>query len=304
VTGPVSGATTTYTYDDYGRVETVTDTDDYTVTKTYDALNRLIQRTFPDDTTETLTYERLDLVTETDRLGRVTRHFYDRAGRRTATRDPLGRVIRQEWCGCGSLQALVDANGNRTSWERDVQGRVVTETRADGTTETNYTYDATGRIATVTDPEGQVTTYTYSADNQIDDIMFTNETIATADLSFSYDTVYARVATMVDGTGTTAYTYVDAGELGAGQVETIDGPLSNDVIAFVYDELGRALERSVNGSANSVTWTFDALNRVTSEENVLGLFEYTYDGLSGRLAALPTRTTRLACTPISAPRRT
>ena len=32
---------------------------------------------YPDDTTETFTYSRLDLTEQTDRLGRVTRHFYD-----------------------------------------------------------------------------------------------------------------------------------------------------------------------------------------------------------------------------------
>ncbi|MGC4082340.1 MAG: hypothetical protein QM736_09605 [Vicinamibacterales bacterium] len=92
VTGPVTGATTTYTYDSYGRPRTVTDADGYVVTTDYDALNRLVARTYPDGTHETFTYERLDLVEETDQLGRITRHFYDRAGRRTATRDPQGRV--------------------------------------------------------------------------------------------------------------------------------------------------------------------------------------------------------------------
>ena len=56
VTGPVTGATTTYTYDAYGRVATVTDADDYTVTTVSDALNRVISRGYPDNTTETFTY--------------------------------------------------------------------------------------------------------------------------------------------------------------------------------------------------------------------------------------------------------
>jgi len=283
ITGPVSGATTTYAYDDYGRIQTISDADNYTVTITYDALNRVIRRTYPDDTFEEVAYARLDLISEVDRLGRVTRHFYDRMGRVTATRDPIGRVIRQEWCGCGSLQALIDGNGNRTGWVRDLRGRVTTETRANGTMETTYTYDATGRLETVTDPEGQVTTYTHTADDRIVEVAFTNENIATPNVSYTYDTAYARVTEMADGSGTTTYTYVDAGELGAGRVETVDGPLSNDIIAYTYDELGRVVERSINGSANTVTWAYDALGRVTSETNVLGTFDYTYDGVSSRL---------------------
>lgn len=47
----------------------------------------------------------------------------------TATRDALGRTVRQEWCRCGALDALVDANGQRTPWERDLQSRVTKDPR-------------------------------------------------------------------------------------------------------------------------------------------------------------------------------
>src|SRR5262249_28036072 len=144
VTGPVTGATTNYSYDGFARVESVADADGYAVMNAYDGLNRLTARTYPDDTTETMTYSRLDLTEQKDRLGRVTRHFYDGFGRRIATRDPAGRTISQIWCDCGALEALVDANGNRTRWERDVRGRVTREIRADNTTDTLYTYDLAG----------------------------------------------------------------------------------------------------------------------------------------------------------------
>ena len=262
VTGPVSGATTSYTYDAYGRVESVEDSDGYAVISDYDHLNRLTQRTYPDDTTETLTYSRLDLTEQKDRLGRITRHLYDGFGRRIATRDPAGRTISQIWCDCGSMEALVDANGNRTKWERDVQGRVTREVRADNTTDTLYTYDLAGRLKTVTDPKDQVTTHSYNLDDSLSGTAYTNEVIETPNVSYTYDPYYARVATMVDGIGTTTYAYKAAGTNGAGQVATVDGPLSNDTITYTYDELGRVTERAINGSANTVTWTFDALGRV------------------------------------------
>lgn len=286
VTGPVAGATTTYTYDPYGRVRTVTDADSYTITTDYDALNRPTRQTYPDGTYEETTYQRLDAVTERDRVGRVTRHFYDRAGRRTSTVDPLGRVIRQEWCTCGSLNALVDANGNRTNWTRDARGRVTVETRADGTTKTFYTYDLAGRLKTVTDPKGQVTTNTYLLDDSLSNTVYTNAAIPTPGVAYTYDPVYSRVATMVDGIGTTSYTYKATGQLGAGQVATVDGPFANDVIAFTYDQLGRVTNRTIDGAANSMNRAFDALGRVTSEQNVLGTFTYGYDGVSSRLATV------------------
>ncbi len=267
-------------------MRTVTESDRYAVTTDYDALDRVTKRTYPDSTTEAYVYTRLDLSEERDRQGRVTRHFYDGARRRTATRDPLGRVIRQEWCGCGSLDALVDGNGNRTSWERDAQGRVTRELRADGVTDTFYTYDLSGRLQTVTDPKDQVTTHTYLRDDALSSTVYTNAQIVTPSVSYTYDQVYARVATMLDGTGTTTYMYKGPGQLGAGQVASVDGPLVDDAITYSYDELGRVTSRAINGAANTVTWAFDALGRVTSEANVLGTFGYTYHGVTSRLATV------------------
>jgi len=44
------------------------------------------------------------------------------------------------------------------------------------------------------------------------------------------------------------------------------------------------IQRTINGTANQVDWTFDALGRVTSEENLLGEFSYTYDGVTNRMS--------------------
>ena len=113
-------------------------------------------------------------------------------------------------------------------------------------------------------------------------MVYTNANIATPSVTYTYDTNYPRLATRVDGLGTTTYTYRAAGQSGAGRVATIDGPGTNDTLTYTYDELGRRLSRAL-GTA-TVTWAFDALGRLTSEVNVLGTFTYTYDGLSGRCA--------------------
>jgi RHS repeat-associated protein len=287
ITGPVSGSTTTFTYDAHGRVRTRTEPDGYGVTVDYDAFDRPTRTTYPDGTYEETTYRFLDPMLRRDRLGRITRYTYDAARRLTAVQDPLGRIVTQEWCSCGSLDALVDANGNRTSWERDVEGRMTREVRANGAA-TLYTYESrTSRLKTVTDPKQQVTTYTYALDDQLTGMAFTNAQIATPSVSFTYDAVFGRLATMVDGTGTTTYGYhpiTTPGTLGATQLASVDGPLSNDTITYTYDQLSRVTTRAINGV--SVTWTFDGLGRVTSEANVLGTFTYTYDGPTDRVATV------------------
>ena len=85
----------------------------------------------------------------------------------------------------------------------------------------------------------------------------------------------------MDGTGTTTYTYKSPGQLGAGQVATIDGPLSNDTIVYTYDVLGRATDRAINSVSRAVT--YDALGRVTDETNPLGSFAFTYVDETRRL---------------------
>ena len=119
VTSPATGATTSYTYDGYGRVRTVTDSDGYTLTYDYDAIDRPTKTTYPDGTLEETHYNRLDPVRRRDRLGRWTHTFYDALRRVVSTRDPAGPDETQDWCICGSLDKLIDANGNATTWERD-----------------------------------------------------------------------------------------------------------------------------------------------------------------------------------------
>lgn len=67
---------------------------------------------------------------------------------------------------------------------------------------------------------------------------FTNETIATPDISYTYDPYYPRPVTMVDGHGTTIYSYVAPGTNGAGQLASVDGPFTNDTISYTYDRPG------------------------------------------------------------------
>ena len=114
---------------------------------------------------------------------------------------------------------------------------------------------------------------------------FTNETTSTADVGFTYDPNYSRLATMVDGTGTTVYTYKAPGTAGAGQAATIDGPLTNDAIVMTYDEIGRMTSRLINGYGIS-SLGYDALGRVTEEENEIGTFTYDYMGATNRLTSV------------------
>ena len=286
VDGPLPGTNdlTSYTYDAYGRTRTKTDESGYTATFDYDALNRVTKITHPDSTFEQLTYDRLDMTVAQDRAGRQTLFDYDNLGRMKKRTDPLGRVTLLQWCRCGQLKSLTDPMGRTTSWPTDVQGRVTGKQFSDGSQILYLFENSSSRVLQVVDEKQQLTQFTYNLDNTIKSINYGNSAVPTPPVSYTYDPNYQRRLSMTDGVGATLYSYNPITGLpapGAGRLAGVDGPLSNDTIAYTYDELGRRVSTAINGVASFLT--YDAGGRLVTETNALGTFTYTYDGASWRV---------------------
>ena len=281
VTGPVSGAVTTYAYDSTGRVHTVTDSEGYVVTTTYDNLDRPTVTTYPDSTTDQTVYHNLDVAKTIDRQSRTTTRQYDAIRQLIATTDPLGRTTQYGWCSCGGLSTLTDANNNVTKWGLDEQGRVTSKTYAYGAANAstvNYVYATnTSRLYSMTDAVGNLAVYSYNLDNTLSGTTYTpaSGVASTPNVSFTYDSIYNRVLTMVDGTGTTTYAYngvytSGSAITGGGRLHTVTVPIASTTatVTYTYDELGRVTNRTID-SGNSVSTTFDSLGRVTHVTNPL-----------------------------------
>jgi RHS repeat-associated protein len=288
IDGPLSGTsdTTSFTYDAFGRTRTITGPDGYVLTFDYDSLDRITKVTFPDATFEQYTYDKLDCVTVRDRLARNTTVTYTPVRQLASITDPANRTISYDWCKCGALQSLTDALGRTTHWNYDAQGRLTSKEYADGS-KVSYQYEqTTSRLKQRIDEKGQVTLYIYNVDDTLQSVSYPNAQIATPTVSYIYDTNYRRPISLTDGNGITNYTYLpitSSPSLGAGQLASIDGPWVNDTIAYIYDELGRVTNRSINGVAQ--TSSYDAAGRVTNISNTLGTFTYAYDGATYRLAS-------------------
>jgi len=288
VTGPATGATTTYEYDAFGRVSRVTDSEGYAINTAYDALDRPTTVTYPDGTYEQTIYNRLDAEQRRDRLGRWTRRFYDALRRVVAMRDTQGHTTTYVWCNCGSLDAIRDGNGNTTSWQRDVQGRPTQETRADNSLTTSIYENTTSRLKSVTDARNQTKTYGYAIDNKLTSTTYTNFVVATPTVTFSYmdpdnpsvPDPYGRLRLMTDGIGTTRYDYKPVATLGAGSLSSVDGPLANDTVSYTYDERGRVKTRGL--STFSTTSGYDALGRLGTFTSPMGDFVWAYVNTTGR----------------------
>jgi RHS repeat-associated protein len=287
ITGPVAGSTVNFTYDGFGRQRTITNSDGYTITTDYDVLDRPTLNTYPDSSFEQVVYDRIDAVHQRDRLGRWTNITYDSLDRPILVENPLGQKTQYSWCNCGSLSAITDPLNHTTGFTLDVQGRLISKSYSDGKV-ISYQYDSTtSRLRQVTDAKGQKIQCSYYIDDNLKQVSYTNTLIATPSVSFTYDAHYNRVTTMTDGTGITTYGYnpVTAIPLpGAGLLATVDGPLSNDIIAYSYDSSGRTSGRAIDGMAALID--YDALGRMAATSNVLGTFSYHYIDGTNRLAAI------------------
>ena len=279
--------TTSLGYDGYGRIQAVTNSDNYFLAYSYDALNRLTNVTYPDQTFEQYDYDRLDMVRARDRAGKYTRITYDGVGHPLSVIDRLGQTNLFSWCGCGGLDSITDPLGHVTAWQYDVEGRVTGKDYFDSTV-THYAYDSrAGNLKSVTDAKSQVKHYTYNLDDSLTNVTYTGAIVPTPSVSFTYDTNYNRLAAMTDGTGTTVFDYypvTTGGTLGARRLHTVDGPLANDTISYQYDELGRVINRAINSVGESVA--YDSLGRITNHTSVLGTFVPAYVDATRRLASL------------------
>lgn len=292
INGPLNGSAdrTDFSYDAYNRLWTITNSQGYQVKYEYDLLNRPTRTIYPDSTFEELRYNRLEPVLSIDRLGRVTESQFDSIGQLRKTIDPAGRTTEFQWCSCGSLVSLKDGAENKTNWQHDLQGRTVAKVYADGSV-VNYEYEnRTSRLKRRIDAMNQITNYSYFDDDSLSSITYDNDGDQTSDVGLTWDTNYRRIKTVSNNWGRLNYVHKDyitdafgAPTTGGGMLQKIEHYLNpgfvHDTtrdITYNYDNLGRTTNRSINGNNNSATWTYDAINRVISETNALGAFDYSY----------------------------
>ncbi|MBA3831736.1 MAG: RHS repeat protein [Chthoniobacterales bacterium] len=150
ITSPLfngNSAVTSFAYDSFNRVRTVTDTDGYAVTTDYDNLDRKTKATYLDATYEQFQYTdnvtgamKLDLTGSRDRRGLWTYRHYNANRQMDSMTDPANRTTQYGWCMCGALETITDPKNQITTFNRDIQGRVYQKIFNDGTA-INYLYE-------------------------------------------------------------------------------------------------------------------------------------------------------------------
>jgi RHS repeat-associated protein len=180
----------------------------------------------------------------------------------------------------GRLLQMTDANGLKTIYTYDARGRVatVTQTAPDASTRvTRYSYDAPGNLSQVVLPDGRTLSYAYNAANYLTAI--TDH--AGNRIEYGYD---------LKGNRTSEKTF-DASNTLARQVDTAfdirNRPMEmnrgGSVTKQVWDAIGNlANSKDPNTvAANGTTATthqYDALNRLlTTVDRLSGNTRYSYD---------------------------
>jgi RHS repeat-associated protein len=196
-----------------------------------------------------------------------------------------------------NLSDTVALGGQQTSSARAQSA----QTASQGT---RLTYDAAGRTATATDPDGRTTGYTYYADGTVATRTTPSGTVVTDSYNATTGRLTSVTAKPTSGPAvTTSYSYVPAGQPGAGHVHTIsDGTttmtLGYDADAHVisrgysdgtttsahYTDTGLlATTTDVTGAVT--TYHYDTAGRITSASQtrgttVLASETYSYDAMS------------------------
>ena len=185
---------------------------------------------------------------------------------------PEGSTDRFGYDGHGNVTDHIDAGGHEWSYTYDARGRLLTVTTPLGGVKT-YTYYLDGTLASSTDTDTGVTTYQYDSAKRLRRVIHPD----TTDVRIGYD-VLNRVRAITNENGSVwQYDYDRNGNL----VGVVD-PLGN-ATSYEYDALDR-LGKVTNRLAKVTGYEYDGLNRIVTETLPGGTItnRYDYDAL-GRL---------------------
>lgn len=227
----------------------------------YDSQGRLISSTNAAGITQRIEYdangnvkqEKLqNTVNGVVRQLQATAHEYDQSDRRTRTM-ANGLTVVFEYDPAGNVTTQTDPDGKSMGYVYDEMNRVVTAADKEGNRVVK-SLDVDGRPLSVTDANGQTTTYTYwdaSRDFRVKRITQPKAAVFTAGRAVEYD-------------------YDEVGNVTSTKVFPADGGAARETLS-TFDEFGRqvrvvgpVLTDPVNGSIRRVTkYAYDNLGRLT-----------------------------------------
>jgi len=319
------GNTTHYAYDALDRLIAVTDALDSQTSYTYDQAHNLRTIVNAEGYTTTFEYDAANrFIAETDAVGNVTTYEYDEAGNLVGRTDANGAHTTYDYDAAGRLLGVDYPGADQDeTYDYDAVGNQTLARNPNVTTEytfnalnqvesvhdvshawdktTDYTYDAVGNRATMSDHEFGTTTYEYDAANRL--ITLVNPLGQTTGYTFDdggrqtrkdldngthADYEYDRAGNVLTMTNRTsadavissyAYEYDNVGN----RTQVTDA--AGDVTAYDYDNVYRLLT-VIYPDGSSQDYDYDAVgNRLAMVDSISGTINYTYDDADRLLSA-------------------
>ena len=249
------GQKETYEYDQYGRLKTKRDRDNYATTYTYNALGVVTNVGYSDGRSVEFSYNELNQLNEiNDWLGKTTLEN-DILGRLTKVTDYQNRTVSYEYNEIGAKTKLTYPDGRTADYTYDGEGRLSGIT---GNGEkTSYSYDELGRLTEKILPNGVKQAYTYFPGGNL-------KGMESLDKAGELDKYF--------------YTYDNAGRISGINRKRRGLDAVSGQFDYKYDAIGRLTESRLNGQVKSA-YEYDAFgNRISLTENETKT-SYTYDVL-------------------------
>jgi|GEM_PF-1196244 len=323
VTYPVKNNTTIknilqYQYNGLNKVSKIIDPKSKTTVFTYDDLGRLVSVTNAKQEVTKYKYDNTDnLIEIVDGNTRSTKYKYDQLGRLITTEKPDGSKEYCKYDAVGNLSWKKDRKGQEFAYRYDERNRLFEVTVGDksilkneyyangkllweenSTGRRSFLYHTDGNILSITEADGKYISYEYdNIGNRTKMVDHFGQVI-----NYEYDDK-SRLDEVKAGTNTTGYDYYDNGSLksvtypgaikeeytydGANNLKTLSNKNGQTVIdqyAYTYDGNGNQRSKTENGI--STYYGYDVLNRVQTVSTTDAerpdpkdmLAAYTYDG--------------------------
>lgn len=281
-----SGSATNSTYDANGNKTSETDANGNVTYYEYNYKGQLIKVKDALGNVTTYTYggtgcsscgggtDKLTVITDAN--GNETKYEYDRLGRLVKESDPLGNVISYSYDSKGNLTLKTDATGATTSYSYDSLGRLLKKSYPDNTTET-FSYDAKGNILTATNANTSYS-FTYNTSGKVASVADSSGRI----VSYSYDSLGNKTKLIYPEGSTVTYSYGNANRLKS----IVNG--GGKTYSFTYDSLGRR-SKLLLPNGTSANYAYDnsgrltGLSHKTSSGSTIASFAYTHDNVGNRI---------------------
>lgn len=274
VTDP-KGVITQYVYDGVGNVKTIISPDSGTTQLSYDAANQLKKRI--------------------DGRNVETNYVYDWMNRLTNVNYPAHTIENVSYnydynyydnFENNRLTYLQDNDGY-TLFARDAVGNITAKVNwlASGSGVMEYGYDNTNRITQITYPSGRIVYYTRNALGQITQVQ-TRDDVSSPLYSLASGITYEPFGPVkrIGYANGLATLYQRDAEFRPTRIQTLSTPLS--IRDYIYDAAGNIMVINDPFSTWDKSYSYDVLDRLTSDTNATASGIYNYDPNGNRTGSV------------------